>query len=123
MPFVEKIYLCNSLTFNSLNSDSDIDLFIVVQEQKIWTARFFCLLLFSWFHIKRSLTSKHKKFCLSFFVTSEHQNLDGIALDFGDPYLEHWVKHLTLLYQDPFVKSQASFLSFYQKDISFPIFL
>ena len=112
LPFVEKIYLCNSLTFNSLNAYSDIDLFFVVKEKRIWTARFFCLVLFSLFRIKRSLTDKTKKFCLSFFVTSEHQILDAIALDFWDPYLEHWVQHLSLLYQDPRQISQNSFLIF-----------
>jgi predicted nucleotidyltransferase len=29
IPFIEHIYLCNSITFNSLNKESDIDLFII----------------------------------------------------------------------------------------------
>ncbi|MDR3168628.1 MAG: hypothetical protein LBU27_02515 [Candidatus Peribacteria bacterium] len=31
LPFVETMYLCNSLTFNTLHQDSDIDVFIVAQ--------------------------------------------------------------------------------------------
>ena len=31
IPFVEQIYLCNSLTFNALDKDSDIDLFIIAK--------------------------------------------------------------------------------------------
>lgn len=81
LPFVKTIYLCNSITFNALKSDSDIDFFMVVAEKRIWTARFFCLFFFSILHIKRSVKYKVKKFCLSFRVTEQHQNLDAIALD------------------------------------------
>ncbi|MDR0650197.1 MAG: hypothetical protein LBG59_02025 [Candidatus Peribacteria bacterium] len=31
LPFVEEIYLCNSITFNALHQDSDIDLFIIAR--------------------------------------------------------------------------------------------
>jgi hypothetical protein len=31
LPFIETIYLCNSLTFNALHQNSDIDIFIVAQ--------------------------------------------------------------------------------------------
>lgn len=117
LPFVKKFYLCNSLTFNALNKDSDIDLFIVTEEKRIWTARFFCLLFFSVLHIKRSSTDKVKKFCLSFFVTEKHQNLDAIALDGGDPYLEYRCQHLSLLYQEKKDKSLTSplFLSLFEE--------
>ena len=29
IPFIEQIYLCNSITFNALDKNSDIDLFII----------------------------------------------------------------------------------------------
>jgi hypothetical protein len=32
IPFVQSIYLCNSITFNALRENSDIDLFIVTKE-------------------------------------------------------------------------------------------
>jgi predicted nucleotidyltransferase len=31
IPFVEEIYLCNSITFNALDENSDIDLFIIAE--------------------------------------------------------------------------------------------
>ena len=31
IPFVEQIFLCNSITFNALDNNSDIDLFIISQ--------------------------------------------------------------------------------------------
>lgn len=32
IPFIHSIYLCNSITFNALTEDSDIDVFIVTKE-------------------------------------------------------------------------------------------
>lgn len=32
IPFIQSIYLCNSITFNALTEDSDIDVFIVSKE-------------------------------------------------------------------------------------------
>ncbi|MEI8092547.1 MAG: hypothetical protein WCG98_10800 [bacterium] len=32
LPFIQSIYLCNSITFNALNENSDIDLFIVTKK-------------------------------------------------------------------------------------------
>jgi hypothetical protein len=31
IPFVEQIYLCNSISFNALDENSDIDLFIIAE--------------------------------------------------------------------------------------------
>ena len=106
LPFLKNIYLCNSITFNALKADSDIDLLIVTEERRIWTARFFCLLFFSVLRIKRSMRNKVKKFCLSFRVTQQHQNLDAIALEWWDPYLEYRCQHLTPLYQEKKEKNQ-----------------
>ena len=39
LPFVEAIYLANSLTFNALHDDSDIDLFMVVSPGRMRIAR------------------------------------------------------------------------------------
>jgi len=32
LPFIKSIYLCNSITFNALNEESDIDVFIVAKK-------------------------------------------------------------------------------------------
>ena len=38
-PFVEEIFLANSITFNALTPTSDIDLFVITKKGRIWTAR------------------------------------------------------------------------------------
>ena len=46
LPFVSTIYLCNSITFNKLNNNSDIDLLIIAKKKSIWRARLFSLIYF-----------------------------------------------------------------------------
>lgn len=98
LPFVEVIYLCNSLTFNALHQHSDIDFFIIVRPERIWTAKFFAMLKMSWKGIKRTAHKKVKKICLSFFVTADHQNLYPLSVRGVDVYLAYWIAHLVPLY-------------------------
>lgn len=98
IPYVEKIYLCNSITFNALNDSSDIDLLIVTKPWKIRTTKLWSMLLFFIKWQKRNWNNKRKKICLSFFITSESQNLYWISIPWIDIYLCYWISHLVLLY-------------------------
>ncbi|MDR0369626.1 MAG: hypothetical protein LBH96_03840 [Candidatus Peribacteria bacterium] len=100
IPFIEEIYLCNSISFNALHSESDIDLFIITQPKRIRTAKFRAMILFFFRKSKRTLKKKKRRFCLSFFVTSDEQNLYKISLKSIDIYLAYWIQHLVLLYKD-----------------------
>jgi len=101
VPFIQSIYLCNSITFNALHQDSDIDVFIVTKKWALWRARFWSTTLFFLFGLKRgSIRGKKKKFCLSFYVTHTHQNLYNIMLPQNDIYFIYWLAHLVPLYQE-----------------------
>lgn len=103
LPFIKSIYLCNSITFNALKEDSDIDIFIVTKKWALRRARFFSEFYFRLFFLKRGLRShKRKKFCLSFYVTEESQNLYPIMLPQNDIYFIYWMAHLVPLYQEEF---------------------
>ncbi len=101
IPFIQSIYLCNSITFNALHKDSDIDIFIVTKKWALWRARLRSALLFFLFGLKRGvLRGKKKKFCLSFYVTNTHQNLYNIMLPQNDIYFIYRLAHLVPLYQE-----------------------
>ena len=98
LPFIKEIYLCNSITFNALKRNSDIDLFIVVKKWHMWRARFFSAIFFKLNGLKRSMTDKKQKFCLSFYITEDNQNLYPIIIDKTDVYLSYRLSHLVPLY-------------------------
>lgn len=99
IPFVEQIYLCNSISFNSLDKNSDIDLFIIAEPWRIRTVKFRSMILFTLKWAKRIWKRIRKKICLSFFITSDSQNLYPISLSSLDIYLAYWIAHLVLIYQ------------------------
>lgn len=101
IPFIQSIYLCNSITFNALRQDSDIDVFIVTKKWALWRARLRSTVMFFLFGLKRGgVRGKKKKFCLSFYVTHTHQNLYNIMLPQNDIYFIYWLAHLVPLYQE-----------------------
>lgn len=99
LPFVKEIYLCNSITFNALNTSSDIDLFIICKKGALWRARFFSVLFFSLLKLKRNKKKETKRFCLSFYTTEDSQKLSNIKIH-KDIYLAYWIAHLVPLYQE-----------------------
>lgn len=107
LPFIEEIYLCNSITFNGLREGSDIDLFIITKTNALRRARFFSVTFFFIRGILRKRKSK-KKFCLSFYITNEAKNLYNISLDKTDIYLAHWLSHLYPLYQQSTVPNKQN---------------
>ena len=99
IPFVEQIYLCNSISFNALDENSDIDLFIIAEPWRIRTVKFRSMILFMLKWAKRFWEKSRKKICLSFFITSDQQNLYPISLPSLDIYLAYRIAHLVLIYQ------------------------
>jgi hypothetical protein len=98
IPFVEQIYLCNSITFNALHEESDIDVLIISKPGMMWLARFRSWIMFTIIWLKRFWYSKTMKFCLSYYIDREHCNLYRTALQPYDLYLCHWITHLVPLY-------------------------
>ena len=99
IPFIEQIYLCNSISFNALDKNSDIDLFIIAEPWRIRTVKFRSMILFTLKWAKRFWKKTRKKICLSFFITSDSQNLYPISLSSLDIYLAYRIAHLVLIYQ------------------------
>ena len=99
IPFIEQIFLCNSISFNALDKNSDIDLFIITQPWRIRTVKFRSMILFALKWAKRFWSKNRKKICLSFFITSNSQNLYPISLPTLDIYLAYRIAHLVLIYQ------------------------
>ncbi len=101
LPFIKQIFLSNSITFNALNIDSDIDFFIICKKNRIWTCRTFAYFMFFLFGASWNFWKKQrKKIDLWFFVTEDNLNLFYISLKPFDRYLAYWLKHLVLLYDE-----------------------
>lgn len=99
-PFVSNIYLCNSISFNAIDEDSDIDFFLVTKQNRIWTSRFFSVLMCQLFWLRWWKQKKPKKIDLGFYVSEDVLNMYNLCLKPYDLYIVYWLVHLVPLYSE-----------------------
>lgn len=104
IPGVQSVYLANSITFNALRDNSNIDFFIVTWPRRIRTTIVLVKIVF-WCINSREHHRKEKKmrFSADFFVTQDEQDLSRILLSPSDPYLVYRLAHLVPVYHRDFV--------------------
>jgi hypothetical protein len=110
-PSVECVMACNSLAWFSTKPDSDIDLFILVKPKTIWLTRLLLVLPFALLK-KRPESRKKDPFCFSFFLTTDHLDIEPFAFKESDPYLAYWIFSLI-----PLFDRRQIFEEFIQKNI------
>ncbi len=93
IPWVEMVAIVNSLSMYATHKDSDIDLFIITEKNRMWFVRVFVTLLFSCLWVWRKGDEVAGNFCLSFFITTDAMDLSKIALE-DDIYLYYWIYYL-----------------------------
>lgn len=98
IPFVEAIFLCNTVAFGWPKKESDVDFFIVIRKGRLWLTRFLITIVLSLRGLRRNKKSIKDKVCLSFYVTDDALNIKDIALDEEDIYLVYWLRYLIPLY-------------------------
>ena len=101
VPFVKAVFVCNQLPVTA-KSQSDIDVFIVVQTGRLWLTRLFVTGVLSIFQLRRHGVRIENHVCLSFYCTEDALDLQTIALDEPDIYLAYWVAWLIPVF-DPFM--------------------
>lgn len=98
VPFIKMAAVCNTLAINNAARESDIDLFIVARSGRLFFARTLLTLLFGLLGVRRHGNKVAGRFCLSFYVTDENLNLDGIRLGSEDIYLPFWLITMKPIY-------------------------
>lgn len=94
IPYIKTIHLCNNITLNNCTKDSDIDLFIVTKKNRLFIARTIITIFFHLLGVRRHGNKVQKRFCLSFFVSEEANNLEKFKIKPKDVYMDFWIKSL-----------------------------
>ncbi len=92
-PFVREIAICNSLGYHNARESSDIDLFVVTDPGRIWTARFFLTGFLKLFRLRPVSGHSANGICPSFFVDAAALNMETFVLK-PDPYLLFWTTQI-----------------------------
>lgn len=91
LPFVRCVALCNSLAFYDADKDSDIDLFIITERNRLFIARAFVWIFTQLLGIRRHGKKIKGRFCLSFIISRDDLNLEKILIK-NDIYLLFWIR-------------------------------
>ncbi len=97
VPGVRMVAVCNNFYYTD---ESDVDLFIVTEQGKMWTVRFWSTILLDFFHLRAKGKKTADRVCLSFYASDDSLNLESIALPDGDPYLYYWLAFLDPVFDD-----------------------
>ncbi len=74
LPFLEGTFVCGSMAIGNVKKESDFDLILIAKNGRIWTLRFFALLLYEILFARRkglihSKKTSENKICLSCFLS------------------------------------------------------
>lgn len=99
VPFVRMVAVCNNLAFGKVDEQSDIDLFVIAKNGRLFTVRILVTLILHFLAVRRHGGRIAGRFCLSFFVDDSGLDLSAIAIE-RDIYLAYWLKTMVPLIDD-----------------------
>jgi hypothetical protein len=104
VPFIRLIATATGLAYVNAKENDDIDLFIIAKKSKVWTVRFFSVLLLKIFAARPTPANKKDKICLNFFTDEETLNFRKLMLaeenNWSDVYLIYWLAWLYPVFQE-----------------------
>ncbi|MFA7662588.1 MAG: hypothetical protein WCX88_01605 [Patescibacteria group bacterium] len=100
IPFVRLVGICNTMAYRGAKAESDIDLFVITEKNRLWWTRFLILSFLSVFRLRPQKNNFQNKICLSFFVDTTKLNLAELKKGEDDIYFYFWLAHLWPVYNE-----------------------
>lgn len=106
IPWIKFIWIWNSLSMFASKKTSDIDLFIITSQNRMWLVRILLTFIFSILQVRKTKNKHSTRFCLSFFCTEKSIDFSDFALK-NDIYLYFWI-----IYLKPILNFDNTYLNF-----------
>ncbi len=105
IPWIKMIWIWNSISMNSWTKESDIDLLIVTDNNRLWIVRILITFIFQLLWVRKTAKKHAWRFCLSFFATIDWLNFKSWKIK-DDIYLYFWIIYFKpiLDYDDTYKK-------------------
>ncbi len=102
VPYIRGIFICNRVASYMAEAQSDIDLFIIAERERLWTVRFATLFFLKIFGLRPRSQSRRDSFCLCFFISRDDMNLQPYLLPpkdvLPDIHYIYWLSAFLSLY-------------------------
>lgn len=110
IPFIKMIAVCNNLAYSNSSSKGDLDLFIIVQKNRLWLTRLLVVGFLKIFGLRPTLAKKQDTLDATFFLSEDNLNLELVKIGQEDIYLTYWVDQLVPIYDavNTYQKFQAT---------------
>lgn len=105
IPWIKAVFLSNNISYLNASSNSDIDLFIITQKDRMWLARFLAVLPLKILNLRPTDKKKKDKFCLSYWVSQDGLNLEQYEAVDKIPILIYWSVFYRPLYAENYLWS------------------
>ncbi len=106
IPWVKFIWVWNSTSMFASNKESDIDLFIITSQNRMWLVRILVTIIFQVLWVRKTDKFHAKRFCLSFFTTTAWMDFKNFAIE-NDIYL-----YFRIIYLKPILDFDNTFQNF-----------
>jgi len=100
LPWIKLICLANIIGPHNLKRESDLDLFIVTKNNRLWLTKLIATILVALMHWRPTEQRSADQLCLSFLVDESSLNLSDCLIDENDWYFNYWLAGLRPLYGD-----------------------
>lgn len=97
IPWIRLIAVGNLMGADNLKPESDIDIFIITENKRLWLVRFLCAGLAQVFGLRPRPGKTKDKICLSFFISEQAMDLSPLMIK-DDIYFIYWLAGLTPIY-------------------------
>ncbi len=90
IPWLKMVWIWNSIAMNCSTKESDIDLLIVTDNNRLWLVRILITLIFQILWVRKNDKYHAWRFCLSFLTTIDWLNFKSWKIK-NDIYLYFWI--------------------------------
>ena len=94
VPFIKAFFVCNNVSFDTVDDLGDVDIFLVVKRKRIWTVMTLATLMLRIFGLRPTEKRVANKICLTFYADEDSLDLSKIAITNPDIYLIYWLAQL-----------------------------
>ncbi len=105
IPFLEAVFVCNTVAAGVAAAESDIDVFIVAKHGYLWFVRFMTTIVLHVSGLRRHGTHIIDRMCLSFYVDTHSLALEPLTLPHDDIYFAYWLAQLIPVYDSAGIHS------------------